>query len=122
MKINEIIKAVHENAVDKGFWKNKREVGTLLMLCVSELSEAMEADRKNRFASIEKFCNSLHVKNATFQKSFESNIKDTFEDELADTVIRIFDICGGMNINLEEHIKLKIEYNQSREKMHGKKY
>lgn len=39
---------IHKEARNKGFWDSERETGTLLMLCVSELSEALEADRKGK--------------------------------------------------------------------------
>jgi NTP pyrophosphatase (non-canonical NTP hydrolase) len=53
---------------------------------------------------------------------FKENIKDTFEDELADTVIRILDLCGARGIDLEKHIYLKLKYKATRERMHGKNY
>ncbi|MFZ7121734.1 MAG: hypothetical protein ACOWWH_12410, partial [Eubacteriaceae bacterium] len=57
-----------------------------------------------------------------FKDVFENKIKDTFEDELADTVIRILDLCGARGIDLERHINLKLKYNATRERMHGKNY
>lgn len=57
-----------------------------------------------------------------FKQAFEDHVKDTFEDELADTVIRILDLCGARGINLEKHINLKLKYNRTRERMHGKNY
>lgn len=119
---------IHQNAKSKGFWDNERETGTLLMLCVSELSEALEADRKDRFAKHDIFDIDLDSNSdivpldIRFKRAFESNIKDTFEDELADTVIRILDLCGARGIDIEKHINLKLEYNLSRERMHGKAY
>ncbi len=44
--LNELAKQFHERAKAKGFWDEPKETGTLLMLMVSELSEALEADRK----------------------------------------------------------------------------
>ena len=73
----------------------------MLMLVVSELGEAIEAHRTG-LAGLE--------------------AKDTFEDEIADTVIRIFDMCEGFGIDLERHIELKLEYNRTRPYKHGKKY
>ena len=128
--MNELAKQIHENAVKHGFYDNKREIGTLLMLCVSELSEALEADRKNRFAKLDSFYRKRNFRNPnsdtpeerSFQADFEACVKDSFEDEIADTVIRILDLCGYLSINIDEHIRLKMEYNSSRKKMHGKKY
>lgn len=53
---------------------------------------------------------------------FESHIKDTVEDELSDAIIRILDLCGWLNIDIQRHVDLKMQYNAGREKMHGKKY
>ena len=119
--LNQLRDEIHEYAINKGFWDKEREIGTRLMLCVSELAEAMEADRKDRYADLE-----LIEKDKEdfidFKWSFENSIKDTFEDELADTIIRILDLCGAKGIDIEKHIELKMKYNESREKMHGKKY
>lgn len=37
-------------------------------------------------------------------------------------VIRVFDLCGHLDINLENHILRKLEYNRGRPEKHGKKY
>ena len=50
------------------------------------------------------------------------NWDDTFEDELADTAIRLFDLCGGLGIDLEKQIEWKMSFNKTREKLHGKAY
>ena len=115
--MNELAKKIHENAVRHGFYDNKRETGTLLMLCVSELSEALEADRKGKHALL---VDAINEDN--FKEDFETCIKDSFEDELADTIIRILDLCGYYNIDIDEHIRLKMKYNQMRENKHGKNY
>lgn len=115
--LNQLRDEIHENAKNKGFWDKEREIGTRLMLCVSELAEAMEADRKGRVANMDKF-----YKGIAHGDIFETYIKDTFEDELADTIIRILDLCGAKGIDIEKHIELKMKYNATRERMHGKKY
>lgn len=119
--LNEIAKTFHQSAVNKGFWDKEREKGTILMLVVSELAEALEADRKNRYAS-DMPTVLLHSDLDTFPEIFKGNVKDTFEDEIADTFIRLFDLVGAYNIDIDKHIELKMKYNQTREKMHGKKY
>lgn len=119
MKLNELAKEIHQNAKNKGFWDEEREMGTLLMLCVSELAEAMEADRLgfDGYARLYDFENDSEQTN----EDFEYLIKNSFEDELADTIIRILDICGAEGIDIEKHIELKMKYNESRSKMHGGK-
>lgn len=121
--INSYVRAVHDINVDKGFWEKERNVGEMLMLVVSELGEAIEAHRKGRFASLEAFeIRGLDGEETDINADFEELIKDTFEDEIADAVIRLFDMCGGLGINLEKHISAKLEYNKTRPKLHGKKY
>lgn len=129
MNINELVKECHETAKEKGFWNGQRNIGELLMLITSELSEALEADRKGRFADLKTFENCINVddiheedKSYYINISFERFMKDTFEDEIADTFIRLFDLCGGLDIDIEKHIKYKMEFNKNREKLHGKKY
>ena len=119
--LNQLRDEIHENAKNKGFWDKERETGTLLMLCVSELAEAMEADRNVLYADLE-LIEKDKENFIDFKWSFENSIKDTFEDELADTIIRILDLCGAKGIDIEKHIELKMKYNATRERMHGKKY
>lgn len=99
--ITQWISECHGNAKAKGFWDKERNVGEMLMLIVSELGEAVEAHR--------------HAKHGVGQK-------DTFEDELADTAIRLFDLCGGLGVDLEKQIEWKMSFNKTREKLHGKSY
>jgi len=54
--------------------------------------------------------------------NFITNIKNTFEDELADVVIRVLDLCAFKKIDIESHIKAKMRYNSSRPHKHGKSY
>lgn len=115
--MNELAKIIHENAVKHGFYDSKIEIGTLLMLCVSELSEALEADRIGHHAIL---VDAIDENN--FKADFENCVKDTFEDEIADSIIRILDLCAYCNIDIEEHIRLKMKYNQMRKYMHGKNY
>lgn len=135
MKISETIQLVHKTAVEKGFWEDKenKNVGELLMLSVSELSEALEADRKGKHAikndwNWSKNAIDIDLENVGnsdknyFINAFEGAIKDTFEDEIADTVIRLFDLCGGLGIDLEYHIYHKMRYNSTRGYKHGKSY
>lgn len=55
LKINEACKEQHEAVLAKGF--EHQPIATNLMLIVSELSEAMEADRHNRHADTEAWNN-----------------------------------------------------------------
>jgi len=95
------IRECHLAARDKKFWERERNVGEMLMLVVSELGEAIEAHRIGNFGV---------------------GRKDTFEDEIADAVIRLFDLCGGLGINLEKQMEWKLAFNKKRGMRHGKAY
>ena len=128
MNIKETATAIHQINKDKGFWDKERNTGELLMLVTSELAEALEADRKGKRADKQRLIvlgthgDKLERNLLLFKKVFEGDIKDTFEDEIADAVIRLFDLAEGMNIDLEFHIKHKMAYNKTRERLHGKAY
>ena len=119
--LNEISKQFHERAKQKGFWDDKREIGTLLMLVVSELAEALEADRKNMHSDFDTF-DKMNRNEVQFNQAFYANIKDSFEDEIADTFIRLFDLVGFLGIDIDRQIELKMKYNESRPHKHGKAY
>lgn len=126
--LNELSKQIYKENKLRGFDVAKDNTGQVLMLVVSELAEALEADRKNRYAGLVQFKQDMLEMNEfddenTFRKlAFEHNIKDTFQDEIADAFIRLFDLCGGYDIDIEKHIELKRKYNSTREFKHGKKY
>jgi len=128
MNLNKFAKEIFEANKEKGFDVSKENIGQTLMLIVSELSEALEADRKNKHALTRNITTFESDHNEKWERpshdafSFESNIKDTFEDEIADTFIRLFDLVGAFTIDIEKHIDLKLKYNSLREYKHGKLY
>lgn len=136
MDIQEVSKQINANAHAKGFWDKGVDVPEKLMLIVSEVSEAMEADRIDRRGNLKGFisdmCNARieddnaldrHFDKTEFMRSFEATIKNSIEDELADAAILIFDLAYEMGFDLSWHIQQKVRYNASRPHMHGgKKY
>jgi NTP pyrophosphatase (non-canonical NTP hydrolase) len=120
--IAELSKEIHENARSKGFWDKERNLGEMLMLIVSEVAEAMEADRNSHFTEVNMLGIAGWVDDKDFRAHFANDVKDTFEDELADACIRIFDLAYSRNIDLQAHIEAKMRYNATRPHMHGKKY
>lgn len=86
----------------QGFWESDN-TGEKIALMHSELSEALEADRKNLDAE--------HIPGFT-----------GVEEELADVIIRILDFAGHHQLRLGEALSAKIAYNLTRPFKHGKAY
>jgi len=124
--LNELSKEIYEGNKLRGFNTANENVGQTLMLVVSELSEALEAHRKNKFVDLLPeeilILKDNTLPNEDFKDVFQKLIKDTFEDEIADSFIRLFDLCGAFDIDIEKHMELKLKYNSMREYKHGKAY
>lgn len=120
--INQLAKEVHLNAVEKGFYEKEKNIGEMLALIHSEISEALEADRKDRYLSENMKVVLGWVSDSDFSEDYRAKVKGTFEEEMADIIIRVFDLCAWKGIDLEAQIKAKMRFNSLREKYHGKKY
>lgn len=94
---------VHATAVEKGWWDTPPELATLLLLIHAEVSEVAEADRR-------------HSPSSDKIPGFSS-----VEEELADVVIRCFDLAEGKGLRLAEAIEAKARFNKSRPIRHGGK-
>lgn len=123
--LNRLSKEVYRRNVEKGFYEKAKNIGEMIALMHSELSEALEADRKGKYAKADMETWNLLSGSPTsedFRELFQETVKDTFEDEMADLFLRLMDICGYLNIDIERHVAAKLRYNLTREKYHGKKY
>ena len=181
-QLNAMRDECYKIACEHGFHDEKLSERHFLGLVISELMEAVEADRKGRHADIKTFNAALDGFDC--EVAFEAYIKDTVEDEMADAAIRILDLAGTtgddigegfedvckrakeadnfledefyrrerftesiymivddiitagcdiamfdlflladvMGFDLMEHIRLKMNYNRTRERLHGKRY
>jgi len=110
--------AARVNSANSKWWLDletglpiKRNIGELLMLSVSELSEAMEGHRKN-----------LMDDKLPHRKMFDVEVVDTF--------IRLFDIAGALIPEFGQIFEEKMKFNsirkdhtlEARKKADGKKY
>lgn len=110
--------AVEVHAANKKWWMDlqtgapiQRNFGEMIALCHSELSEALEGHRKDLMDT--------HLPD-----------RKMVEVELADCLIRIFDIAGALGMDIEGAYQEKMAYNavradhktENRIKPGGKKY
>ncbi len=99
--INEAVNVCYRRALESGWWDNVDTSNPLFIpakLCLihSEVSEAMEGSRKNLMDD--------HLPH-----------RKMLEVELADAVIRIMDLAGGLKMDLGGAMSEKLAYNQSRD-------
>lgn len=186
-------KQAFESAKNKGFYPDTGIDTTFyLMFIIVEMSEALQADRKDRHGSIEDYESEIEM-GRDIPTAYKNTLEGTVESELADIAIRILSLLGSImdsakvelmsdedikdehalaiytfrldivrdlyriiermgvfdlndtpnwylakhlqemlidifaiahnhNINLMEHIRLKMKYNETRPYLHGYKY
>ena len=104
-EFNKVAERAHRCARSHGFWSDGvlRPFAEQIALMHSELSEALEADRK---ALVDD-----HLPNYS-----------GVEAELADCVIRIMDTSHALSMDVAGAIEAKIAYNEGRAFKHGKRY
>ena len=99
---NELRDRAYQCACEHGFHETEHSDEHWLMLIMTEISEAVNADRKDRHALVEEFNRVLKVTDFGFKNTFERCIKESVEDELADVVIRCLDFLGKIGFDLSE--------------------
>ena len=99
---------LHKNARDKGFWPEPEDVDDIfiakqLMMIVSEVTEVMEAIRKDKG-------------------------EEEITKEFADILIRTLDLYAGVvnagytRLSLDQALKEKVEFNKTRPEKHGVRF
>jgi NTP pyrophosphatase (non-canonical NTP hydrolase) len=99
---------LHKNAIEKGFWPEPDAVDDIfiakqLMMIVSEVTEVMEAIRKDKG-------------------------EEEITKEFADIIIRTLDLYAGVveagytRLSLDHALAEKVEFNKTRPEKHGVRF
>lgn len=113
--INELGRQAYLINKEKGYCDGPVDVPRQLCLIHSEVSEALEADRHGRRCSVgHSIVGTIFRKgdDERFRKAYADYAKGTFEEEMADIVIRVASLCEQMGVDLDFHVQAKIRYNQ----------
>lgn len=112
MKWNKLRDEVHKNAVDHGWWEKPITFSEVIVLCHSELSEAMEEYRAGRPmvycgdgvrqgpACEEEMCNGVNC-----LRYFPDRKPEGIAVELADCILRILDYMGRVRADVDGIIR-----------------
>lgn len=116
MNLNELRDKAYKTACEHGFHDQELSNNHSLCLVISELMEAVEADRKGRRANVDRYnkkiansriCQGLDSdipKERGYEVAYNETIKGSIEEELADAVIRLLDLAGLRGIDLDEDV------------------
>lgn len=141
MTINALAKEIYEANKEKGFWDRPRDLTETTMLIITELAEAVEEERAGRstvwyqgrdgdtlepgdpdFRLLDEgTVHNLHDLDgyADFTNPYKPEGVDV---ELIDALIRLLDLLGSREVDVEELLRQKLAFNATRAPRHGKAY
>lgn len=126
MNFSKLIARAYRNACKKGWHKEEYKDSHYFMLVVTELGEAVNADRIGKYAKRVMFENNFDTSQsdpkAHWKFCFETFIKDSVEDELADAVIRLLDFAGLRELSIDTTNFTEEQYTELSKDLKGKTF
>lgn len=123
--MTELSKSIRFDNASKGFDPIEGGLDRYLLLTVAEICEAQEELRDGHLVIeiYHKNMTSLPYAATSSLASFPKDEKpEGFSVEIADAIIRLLDICGKFEIDIEAVIELKLAYNKTRPPKHGRRF
>lgn len=115
MNLNELRDKAYRCAVKHGWHEEEYSNEHFLCLVISELMEAVEADRSEKHTNrdiFEYYMKQRRRDDEEFMYAFKHDIKDSVEDELADACIRLLDLAGLRSVDLGEIDLDELKYSE----------
>jgi len=108
MSMNSLSKLAYSIACKVGWWDDERSFGDMIALLHTEPSEALEEYRNG------------HGYTETYYRHHDDK-PEGIPSELADTIIRVLDIAGHLDIDIGKALAEKMIFNSKRPHKHGGK-
>ncbi|QGT45372.1 hypothetical protein GJ703_03653 [Clostridium botulinum] len=116
LKIKEMVNDAHRNAIDHGFWEEEQNIIT--KMCVKEFENEEIKAVKKAFMCQRLMLIVSEVSEAV--NALRKDDKENYAEELADIILRTSDTSLGDTVDIEKEIKKKMKKNRSRPYKHGK--
>nr|WP_280639316.1 MazG nucleotide pyrophosphohydrolase domain-containing protein [Clostridium botulinum] len=111
-----MVNDAHRNAIDHGFWKEEQNIIT--KMCVKEFEDEEIKAVKRAFMCQRLMLIVSEVSEAV--NALRKDDKENYAEELADIILRTSDTSLGDTVDIEKEIKKKMKKNRSRPYKHGK--
>ena len=135
MELDDWAIIIHQTAVDKGFWDDPRNMGEMIALMHSELSEALESHRSGEPPVWYKHDQDCPVWGDDVGGSPDYPVRglqqsctcgggkpEGWATEMVDCMIRIMDTLGEADIPIDDIVRIKTSFNTTRPYKHGRQY
>ena len=133
--LNDLANDIYLANKEKGFWSRERPLVETTMLIVTELAEAVEEERAGRagvwysdpaydmhYGADMVAVEGDHLAHPLRGSRSRALKPEGVDVELVDALIRLLDLLGSRGTDVEELLKQKLAFNESRPARHGKAY